>query len=313
MKRESVIPRLAWWGHVPIILSCLWESKFFGWLVGSVTARTPQPAVTAGPAIPLLVSFEAPAPAVVMKLTGGLALLLAGTLTYLFCLCLVAALRQYLQATAAESERTPSKRTTPVVTYALAAACLCFFALTGGGEADVRSLGFVPADVARGRGLYALVTAHFVHLGFSHLLANVAGLLFLGSAVERLAGSRRYLLLYLVSGLAGFSAQGALSLGGPYAFVPVVGASAGLSGVIGAYSVLRPSDRLLLQLPGRDLHAPVYLLALLWLALQYLSMSFAPVGSQIGHAAHVGGLAFGVCLGLLWRCSLKPIPSVSQS
>jgi membrane associated rhomboid family serine protease len=131
-----------------------------------------------------------------------------------------------------------------------------------------------PAGIAHGE-WWRLITAAFLHAGPLHLLMNMLALWWVGSVLEYLLGSGRYLLLYVVSGLAG--SAGALLATPPDRFT--VGASGCIFGTFGALFVLEQ-----LRAPGQM--GPAFTLIVLNLVI-----TFAVPNISIG--GHLGGLAGG--------------------
>ncbi len=151
------------------------------------------------------------------------------------------------------------------------------------------------AGLARGE-VWRLVTFQFLHGGLLHLLLNSWALYVFGRSVEAALGGRRFLQLYLGSGVAGGLVHAAGSalwpqlFGGPH--VLVVGASAGLYGVIAAFAVLFPHQPLTLLLffvLPVTLSARALLLASVALALIGLLMP----ADNVAHGAHLGGMLAG--------------------
>lgn len=162
--------------------------------------------------------------------------------------------------------------------------------------------------------LYQFITYQFLHGGFLHLLFNMVTLWFFGRAVEDRLGPRRYLQLYFLSGVVGGLFHVALHWLLPAKFpdIPVVGASASICGLIAAFAALDPEQLVLFNffIPMRAK----------WLF--YLSVAIAvffvlvPAGSNIAHAAHLGGLLTGwayVRLVLTGRWQLPRLPRLGRS
>jgi membrane associated rhomboid family serine protease len=155
------------------------------------------------------------------------------------------------------------------------------------------------AGVAEGE-WWRLITAAFLHLGPIHLGMNMLGLWWLGAPLETAIGSRRYLMLYLVSGLAG--SAGALILS-PNAVT--VGASGAIFGIMGAMLVLQ------YQATG-SFGGPV-----LTLIIVNVAFSFAVSGISIG--GHIGGLVGGFLVALLFertgigRSAISPVQAAGAA
>ena len=140
--------------------------------------------------------------------------------------------------------------------------------------------GLTPAGVVHGE-WWRLITAAFLHYGPLHLGMNMFSLFFVGSILEQVVGRWRYVLLYLVSGLAG--SAGALVVT-PNS--PTAGASGAIFGVLGALLVLERRGNI--QTGGQ----------VLGLIILNLVLSFAIPGISIG--GHIGGLIGGLLLMLAY-------------
>jgi membrane associated rhomboid family serine protease len=155
--------------------------------------------------------------------------------------------------------------------------------------------------------VYELVTFQFLHYGLLHLLGNMIGLYFFGRSVEALLGSRGMLALYLISGTVGGLLQMAAAFAFPQHFgAAVVGASAGVFGLIAAFAVNAPEEPITLLL---FFVLPVTFPAkvLLWgeggIALIGVlgPLVRAPIfGTGVAHAAHLGGMLTGMAW-IHWR------------
>jgi membrane associated rhomboid family serine protease len=165
-------------------------------------------------------------------------------------------------------DENPTLRT-PIVTYLLLAALLAVWVLVQGAGFDeprlaatVCNLGLVPGEltgaapegtaVPIGPGMACVVDREpinwltplfsmFLHGSWMHLLGNALFLWVFGNNVEDSMGRRRFLLFYLVCGLAAAATQVAV---GPASPVPMVGASGAISGVLGGYLLLYPRIRI---------------------------------------------------------------------
>jgi membrane associated rhomboid family serine protease len=163
------------------------------------------------------------------------------------------------------------------------------------------------------RVLATLVTSTFLHASPLHIAGNMLYLLIFGPAVEGRMGTRRYLLFYLLTGIAAGLAMVAM---GPESRVPVIGASGAIAGVLGAYFVLYPRGRITTILPLfvfiRFIEIPSVFYLLAWFAVQlYAGISAGAQGPMMGGVAswaHVGGFLFGMALAplLVHRPQAKP-------
>ncbi len=148
---------------------------------------------------------------------------------------------------------------------------------------------------------YQLVTHMFMHASIGHIAFNMLGLFFLGPHVERYMGARKFLLLYLLSGLGALLAH----LGVQYfdysqgvrAFGPVLGASGAVYGVVIAFAVLFPNVRLQLLFPPIPVRAKY--LAMAYIAYDLFS-GLSGANTGVAHFAHLGGAIAGAILTYLW-------------
>jgi membrane associated rhomboid family serine protease len=172
----------------------------------------------------------------------------------------------------------------------------------GEGAALLERWGLVPREFLRGAAQYGAtehlvwvtpVSAMFLHGGLLHLAGNMLYLWIFGTAIEDLLGVRRFLVLYAACGLAAAAIHVASD---PTSFVPSVGASGAVSGLLGAYAVSYPTGRLRLLWPR--VPVPAFLFLLVWIALQLVAGLSARDGGGSGTAwwAHVGGFAAGAAL-----------------
>jgi membrane associated rhomboid family serine protease len=141
-------------------------------------------------------------------------------------------------------------------------------------------------------------TSMFLHGGWMHLLGNVLFLWIYGDNVEDAMGHARYLLFYLLCGIAAIFVQALSNPDSPY---PIIGASGAISGVLGAYLLLFPRARVLtlVMLPFffTTLRMPAMLLLLLWFAVQLISDLAVPDGgASVAFRAHIGGFLTGMLL-----------------
>lgn len=158
-------------------------------------------------------------------------------------------------------------------------------------------------DAMRDERLLTLISALFIHLGPVHLVGNLLFLFIFGLPAERSLGPWRFLLLFLAGGaLANLAA--ALLMGTPAR--AIIGASGGVSAVIGAYLALFPNARLGVVVPLgvwlEFIKVPAALLIGLWAVLQLI---FTFVGPSFGAVAWWAHLA-GFVVGLLYALVVKP-------
>lgn len=154
-----------------------------------------------------------------------------------------------------------------------------------------------------------VLSAMFMHGGFMHLGSNLLYLWIFGDNVEHRFGAAPFLLFYLGSGVAATLAQVALD---PDSLVPNLGASGAISGVLGAYLVLFPRNRVNVILFYFVTAVPAFVVLGLWIVMQFVSGWGAIAATEqtggVAYGAHVGGFLAGVALALLMRNRLRPVP-----
>jgi membrane associated rhomboid family serine protease len=145
--------------------------------------------------------------------------------------------------------------------------------------------------------ILTIFTSMFMHGGLFHIGGNMLYLWIFGNNVEDTLGHGRYLLFYLLSGIAAALAQ---TVVGPSSTVPMIGASGAISGVLGAYIVLYPRANVLVALPllivFYTLRVPAWVVLGMWFVGQLLSSLSAPQGAGVAFGAHIGGFLAGVVL-----------------
>ncbi len=224
------------------------------------------------------------------------------------------------------SDDNPTLRFPLVTVCLLVALGLVWVFLQGAGfdqmrlSATVCNWGLVPGEltgrarigtaVPLGMGLYCVVDrdpinyvtpllSMFLHGGWAHLLGNGIFLWVFGNNVEDSMGRVRFLVFYLLCGLAAAGAQVAIDPASP---APMVGASGAISGVLGAYLILYPRVRVHVFVGFFLLSLPAYFVLLMWIGLQLVAG--LPQVTSIHHVtssgvavwAHIGGFFAGLVL-----------------
>jgi membrane associated rhomboid family serine protease len=158
----------------------------------------------------------------------------------------------------------------------------------GSGASTGGQVGFEP---------WQLVTYAFLHGGLLHIGFNMLALYMFGSAIERVFGERRYLVYYFVCVIAAGLTQ-LLVAGMMGAVYPTIGASGGVFGLLLAYAIYFPHNRVMLLFPPIPLPARVFVV--LYAALElYLGVTGTQEG--VAHFAHLGGMIGGYALLRFWR------------
>ena len=147
-----------------------------------------------------------------------------------------------------------------------------------------------------------LLSGMFMHGGWLHLLGNMLFLWIFGDNVEHTMGSLAYIAFFLLAGLAGSLAHVFVD---PDSIVPSLGASGAISGVLGAYIVLFPTNRVLVIFGYFATWVPALLVIGLWAVLQFVNgIGQIAVTEQTGgvaYMAHIAGFVAGVVGGLIAR------------
>ena len=199
-----------------------------------------------------------------------------------------------------------------IVTFALIALnVLAFFVeLSQPSESALQSFieawGVVPREYSVARDLpptiplpfwSTLLTSMFLHGGWMHLGGNMLYLWIFGDNLEKVMGAVRFVIFYLVCGLA---ASFAHIVFGPGSSVPAVGASGAISGVLGGYLLLFPRNRIRVLTRGGVAHVPAIVVLGLWIVIQLVSGMGSLAGTAetggVAFMAHIGGFVAGLVL-----------------
>jgi membrane associated rhomboid family serine protease len=198
-----------------------------------------------------------------------------------------------------------SRRTVPYVTYGLIAANVLFFGLELlSGDAFIEQWAFVPVRFLANpfAASLTLFTSMFMHAGWAHLLGNMLYLWIFGDNVEDRFGHLKFLIFYLICGLAATFGQLIFNTGSS---IPNLGASGAIAGVLGAYIVLFPKGKINVMQGERAIQVPALIVIGLWFVLQFFSgigslATTADTGG-IAYMAHIGGFLAGILLTFLFR------------
>jgi membrane associated rhomboid family serine protease len=199
-----------------------------------------------------------------------------------------------------------------VVTLALIALNVIAFVLElsqpspGALQSFIQAWGVVPREYSAGRDLApqiplpfwsTLVTSMFLHGGWAHLGGNMLYLWIFGDNLEHVMGRARFLVFYLICGVAAALAH---ILSASNSNVPTVGASGAISGVLGGYMLLFPRNRVrVLTQMGVAAVPAVYMLGL-WILIQFVNgvgaVANTPETGGVAYLAHIGGFVAGLVL-----------------
>ncbi len=190
--------------------------------------------------------------------------------------------------------------------------------------------GSIPSDILDGRNYFTLLTSMFMHGGPMHLIGNMLFLWVFADNIEATVGSFKFIIFYLLGGIAASVAHiylgaGTEQLGCCYpcgnaqgikcagdvanmcsGSIPTVGASGAISAVLGAYMVMFPKSqvKVMVLVFFRSFKLSAFLFLGMWIAMQLFS-GFSEMGKAAGGGtawwAHIGGFVFGIAAGFLLK------------
>ena len=162
-------------------------------------------------------------------------------------------------------------------------------------EAFVDSYGLVPADFLSGRNNFTVISSLFLHADFLHLLGNMWFLWIFGKNVERKVGSLKFLFFYLFCGLG---SAVLFSFAAVSKEIPVIGASGAVGGVLGAYLVFFPRNKIKTLVPlifiWAIISVPAVFFISAWFFLQFFSLFSG--SNMVAYWGHIGGFLTGFFL-----------------
>ena len=214
----------------------------------------------------------------------------------------------------------------PVVTVGLIVANVLVFVLYqqgGGSERAVNQSAFHPCEVNDSCAVVGedwpitILTSMFMHADWLHLGGNMLFLWIFGNNVEDSLGRVRYLLFYVLAGVAATALQTVVTLqtaGEQAAQIPNLGASGAISGVLGAYFLLLPRAAVLTVIFLGFIfflrEIPAFFFLGIYFLLQFWQANFQlqqpPEGGGVAVFAHLGGIIFGLLTVYLFR-KRKPL------
>jgi len=209
---------------------------------------------------------------------------------------------------------------TPFVTFVLIALCCLVYVWEASLGTQVQqaiySLGVIPAVLFESQSLPAeialipawatIFTSMFMHGSWMHLGGNLLFLWVFGNNVEDAMGHIKFIVFYLLCGVAAVFAQ---ALPDPNSTIPMVGASGAISGVLGAYLLLFPHAKVLMFIPFGFITirvSAVYVLVF-WFGMQLFSSMGSTGEGGVAFGAHIGGFIAGMILIPFFRNKDFPI------
>lgn len=178
-----------------------------------------------------------------------------------------------------------------------------------GGRIFINRMGLIPFELLHGKHIFVessipvyvnIVTSLFLHGSLMHLLGNMLYLWVFGNNIEDYLGHTKFLLFYFACGILATVAHTLVNIN---SYVPVVGASGAISGILGAYLLLYPKAKVLVLVPIfiflKFMKIPAMYVIGFWIVFQFLNaVTSLGIGEPQGIAwfAHLGGFVAGVIL-----------------
>jgi membrane associated rhomboid family serine protease len=200
-----------------------------------------------------------------------------------------------------------TRRTVPVVTYALIVAnVLFFFVELSGGEPFIYQWSVIPRQLVSSPGTEfpTIFTSMFMHAGWLHLLGNMLYLWIFGDNVEDSFGHAKFLVFYVLCGIAATFAQLVFNMNSN---IPNLGASGAIAGVLGAYILLFPRGQVRVLMGRGVIPMPALVVIGFWIVLQLISgvgsISNTAETGGVAYMAHIGGFVAGLVLTFVMRAT----------
>ena len=175
----------------------------------------------------------------------------------------------------------------------------------------VTTYGSIPKEIMSSQDLFTLGTSMFLHGSWMHLLGNMLFLWIFADNIEATIGNFRFLVFYILGGLAAHAAHIYFNIGSE---IPTVGASGAISAVMGAYLVMYPTSRIKMLVLFFVSRIPAFIFLGVWIAQQWMFgteslQNITGEGGGVAWWAHIGGFIFGVLAGAYFRANFpKPQP-----
>lgn len=205
------------------------------------------------------------------------------------------------------------RKTVPLVTYVLLALNILFFlAEASGGEEFIMKWAFIPKRFGTNpvSESATIFTSMFMHAGLFHLATNMLYLWIFGDNVEDRLGKPKYLLLYLLSGVAAIFSQYTVA---SQSAIPNVGASGAIAGVLGAYILFFPQQKVSVLVGPLITVMPALIVIGIWFFLQFVSgidsFSSKQDTGGVAYMAHVGGFLAGLAVAFMFRVATPKGPT----
>ena len=207
----------------------------------------------------------------------------------------------------------PTKNS-PIISWAIIGICVVIFMWQTGLQPHLEydfilKNGVVPARLFSEFDVMSIFSSMFLHGGFMHLASNMLFLWIFGDNIEEALGKIRFLLFYALCGVAAALTQALID---PQSAIPLIGASGGIAGILGAYIMLYPKATIRvfmwIIIFVRLINVPAWIVLGLWIGGQFIAVPEA-LTSQGGVAyfAHIGGFLAGMVLVVFFKPADLPL------
>tara|TARA_B100000949_G_scaffold234628_1_gene254249 strand:+ start:1480 stop:2091 length:612 start_codon:yes stop_codon:yes gene_type:complete len=189
------------------------------------------------------------------------------------------------------------KRTIQLIIVCVAAYIFQFITGFWRNEFLILNLTFIP-ELAFTKP-WVFITSMFLHADLNHIFFNMFVLLMLGPTLERRIGGKKFLTLFIVSGIIGNVGYFTTAYISNNTFVPAIGASGAVYGVVGALAILYPRMKVLIY---GIIPMPMIVTAFLYVMIDFFGL-FMPTG--VAHGAHIGGMIVGIIFAIIERTKVR--------
>ena len=197
----------------------------------------------------------------------------------------------------------------PLISWLIIALCVFVYLYQSGlspraGFEFVVYYGVVPARLFSEFDIFTVLSSMFLHGGFMHLASNMLYLWIFGDNVEDAMGRGRFICFYSLCGGAAALTQGLIDPSSP---IPLIGASGGIAGILGAYIMLHPRATIKvfmwIIIFVRLINVPAWIVLSIWIGGQFIAIpeALTSQGGGVAYFAHIGGFLAGVVLVALFK------------
>ncbi len=168
------------------------------------------------------------------------------------------------------------------------------------GDKFINYWSLVPANIMTAHGIATVFTSMFMHAGWEHIIGNMVFFWAFGPQIEDVMGPFRFLIFYLLGGIAATVAQVGID---PTSTIPNLGASGAIACVMGGFMVTYPRDKIKTVVILGWFVRVTFIPAAVMVGLWFLSQLFSEVGALaqvtadsggVAYMAHIGGFIFGM-------------------